>query len=598
MAFPKDLTTNGALDDRSTGRTAPVLAGDRVRLAQVELPWRLAAQPNGLVIEDLRLRSDVGQLAVRGTIDPSAVAGGDLELRQRLRSGPAGEDAAACTANSQRHDNHIRHHSIGGPLAAGRRRSTVTGSLQTAQLAATSAGRPIRWDQPVSANFALRRQHRRLRLDTLKCDSDFLKIDASGTPQQLAATAEFDLNKLAEHLGQFVDLNGIDLAGTGSAKLDMQQTAPQQYAATATGQLAQLRIAAGAHQLSTSQSEFAANIREAGGLIEATDAKVIFNNLRATSPGWNINEPRAELAGDVHWNSVTSEISAGAAQLVTSAVSLATKDVRYRPPQPNAGQAGIAQLTGMAAFRADLARLAAWRASPQQPSAYQPSGEVIGQARFLQQGDRITGELNATGQNLATPAQAPGNRIRKRSGRNRNSQCAALAVYAAPSDELTFEQFQIQSNTLQAAATGKIDKLSTAADMQVNGTLNYDLAQITPLLKPYLGDGIRLVGREQAQFALAGQLKDSSGIAAQQVGFSANLELRIRNPNSIGPAAFAVSLNCHGPAQTCTACRSARAGSRPRSATARSASSRSRWPSAKASSRPPRTSGSIRRPPS
>ena len=47
--------------------------------------------------------------------------------------------------------------------------------------------------------------------------------------------------------------------------------------------------------------------------------------------------------------------------------------------------------------------------------------------------------------------------------------------------------------------------------MNVNGTLNYDLAQVTPLLRPYLGDGIQLTGREQARFALAGKLADEGG---------------------------------------------------------------------------------------
>ena len=56
-----------------------------------------------------------------------------------------------------------------------------------------------------------------------------------------------------------------------------------------------------------------------------------------------------------------------------------------------------------------------------------------------------------------------------------------------------------------AAASGSVDKLSTAAEVNATGTLNYDLAQVTPLLRPYLGDGIRLSGKEQARFAMAGR---------------------------------------------------------------------------------------------
>ncbi len=545
-AFPTDLATSGALAIDRLDVTAPVLAGDRVRLARVELPWRLAAQPNGLVIEDLQLRSDIGQLAVRGTVDPNTTTRHDLELRGSLdvaRLATMLPHALRIRSDTTITSGQIQLAARSQPADGG---ELITGSLQTAQLAATSAGRPIRWDQPVSANFAVRRQQGTIRLDALKCDSDFLKIDANGTPQQLAATAQFDLNKLAEQLGQFVDLSGVVLAGTGTAKLELQQAAPDQISATATGELAQVRVALGDNQVSTGQSNFAANIRQAGGLIDVSDAKVFVTDLRATSPGWNINEPRAELAGDAHWNGATGEISASTAQLVTSAVSLAAKDVRYRVAQASAGQPGIGQFTGMAAFRADLARLAAWRASPQQAPTYQPSGELTGQARFVQQGDRLTGELTATGQNFALAQLAANQGGRASRGAPAPGPAGpagyqtiwqepqftfrGLAAYEAQSDRLTFEQFQIQSNTLQAAATGKIEKLSTAANVQVNGTVNYDLAQITPLLRPYLGDGIQLVGREQAQFALAGQLNDNAGVTAQAVGYSSQSE--IRNPKS------------------------------------------------------------------
>ena len=102
--------------------------------------------------------------------------------------------------------------------------------------------------------------------------------------------------------------------------------------------------------------------------------------------------------------------------------------------------------------------------------------------------------------------------------------------YDAATDRLSFDQFQIQSNTLQANASGKIERLSTAAECNLNGALNYDLAQVSPLLRPYLGEGIQLNGREQARFALAGQLLDANGVALQPVSFPN--QSAIRNPQS------------------------------------------------------------------
>src|SRR5262249_55732817 len=91
--------------------------------------------------------------------------------------------------------------------------------------------------------------------------------------------------------------------------------------------------------------------------------------------------------------------------------------------------------------------------------------------------------------------------------------------YDASSDSLTFDQFQIQSNTIQANAAGQIQKLSGVAECNLNGTLNYDLAQVSPLLRPYVGAGIQLAGREQARFVLAGKLSDGAP-RAQLTAFS------------------------------------------------------------------------------
>ena len=66
--------TSGTLTLQSVDFTAPELAGDHVRLASVELPWRLTSQPGGVTIEDLQLKSDVGRFAARGTLDPTMFA--------------------------------------------------------------------------------------------------------------------------------------------------------------------------------------------------------------------------------------------------------------------------------------------------------------------------------------------------------------------------------------------------------------------------------------------------------------------------------------------------------------------------------------------
>lgn len=612
-AIPSDLTTTGTVTIDRFDATAPALAGDRVRLSRVELPWRMISQPTGLAIEELQFRSEIGQAAVRGRLDPKFdAARHDVELRgvvdvarlaamlpraMRIRSG------TTITSGTLDFSGRCQ------PREGGQ---FISGSLRTSPLAATNAGQPLRWDQPVNATFALRRNNESLELDTLRCDSQFLTIDASGNLQQFAAHLSFDLNRLAEQLGQFIDLSEVRLTGTGTAHIAWQQPASGQFTATAGCDLAQLIVSlregavwsepqlairaeasglfdqtlhrpgrvdhailrvsgqgdsldarlTAAVDLRTDtpqwpleiratgqianwltrarpfvaidpwqvagQGELRTMVRLSGNRWEANEIKLNVTDLRATAPGWNIHEPRLEFTGDARWDATTSEALTRAAQLVTSTISIAARDVHYR-----AGGQGYGALTGAAAFRTDLGRLAKWRAADGGPSPYQPQGELTGNLRFSQQGDRIAAELTANGQKFALaslratgPQRAAGTGAYETIWQEPQLSLRAIAAYDSFSDRVTFDQVQLQSNTLQSVVSGSIDKLSSVADVNVSGTISYDLAQVTPLLRPYLGNGIQLVGREQARFAMAGQMLERGGVELQPVGLTGQSAIR------------------------------------------------------------------------
>jgi hypothetical protein len=630
--LPADLTTSGLLTVDALDVSAPALNGDRLKLARVELPWRVQAQPTGLVIEDLRLRSDIGQLAARGTLDSAVMARvasldaavldpsarHDVEFRTsidiakvatmlpkalRIRPGmtiTSGlvELAAICRS--------------AGPA------QVITMSLNTNQLAAVSGGRQLRWEQPVNAQLTLHRENRFMRLDSLACESEFLQIAASGTPQDFSANAEFDLNRLAQQLGQFVDFGSTQLAGRGAAEITWKQTGNDNFAARATGSLTELRVASAqgslwsepqlkldvtaagvmdsssrrpsrvdsarmqldaqgdaldaqltgpalltteppiwpisitatgriARWLTRMRPWYApdpwhvdgdlaltAHVRMAASTLELNETQLVATGFQASRPGWSINEPRVEFTGNARWNADHGEIATDSAQLVTSTVSLALKNMQYRG-QHTTGPDDAGQMSGIAAFRAEMSRLAAWRATAEQPSEYLPQGAITGNVRFVQQQGRITGELTATGQNMA---------LRQKSLANRSVGVPApdyhviwqepqislrgLAAYDAANDRLEFNQLAIQSNTLQVAASGQVDQLSAGANTTLTGSANYDLAQITLLLRPYLGEGIQLAGREQARFALSGSMASSQNLAVQPVGLS--IQSASRNP--------------------------------------------------------------------
>ena len=293
------------------------------------------------------------------------------------------------------------------------------------------------------------------------------------------------------------------------------------------------------------QSEMAADVRAGTNEINISQAKLSVSNLHVTGVGWSINEPRVELAGDLHWNGATGEVASQSAQFVSSAVSFAARDVRLQ-----AGGASPPRANGVAAFRTDLARLAAWRAVAGQPSTYHPQGMFTGNLRFDQQGDRITGEITASGEKLALAQMngasravpAPGQAASQIIWQEPQVNIRGTTTYEPTADRLAFQQLQVQSTTLAVMADGQIERLSTTADVNASGSLNYDLAQITPLLKPFVGEGVQLVGRETARFQATGSLRsptatlvaDIAGPVRSAVDESANVYGLPIGPGKLG----------------------------------------------------------------
>ncbi len=214
------------------------------------------------------------------------------------------------------------------------------------------------------------------------------------------------------------------------------------------------------------------------------------------------------------------------------------KGLRYGPT------GGAPQLAGVAAFRADVMRLAAMRAvadrnRPLSVPSYVPSGQVSGNVKFSNQSGRTVAELVVNGEKLAVTQVQTGGGGRPPGlptvWQEPKLTVRATATYDQAADRLTLTDTQIESNTLAAAIAGRVDKLSTAAETNINGTLNYDLAQLTPLLQPFLGGGIQLSGREQARFAVAGKLAgDANAVSAVPAALSLNSQ-----PSTLNSASWA-----------------------------------------------------------
>jgi hypothetical protein len=172
---------------------------------------------------------------------------------------------------------------------------------------------------------------------------------------------------------------------------------------------------------------------------------------------------------------------------------------------------------------------------PESLREYRPRGELTGNVRFAQQNGRVVGEVTANGNQLALSQKTAGTENSAAASyatiwQEPSVSLRSVAAYETDADRLELKSLELQSNTLQLSAAGAVEKLSTDANVKATGSLNYDLAQLTPLLKPYIGEGIQLTGSEQARFAVAGALATPADSNFHVV--SLDRQSAIRNPQS------------------------------------------------------------------
>ncbi len=95
----------------------------------------------------------------------------------------------------------------------------LMGTVKAEQLAAVAGGRRISWDKPILVSTILSQGQDGIRIDNVRCESNFLNIEGQGTLTQGKIEAKGSLDKLAAELGQFIDFGDARMMGQLSADL-------------------------------------------------------------------------------------------------------------------------------------------------------------------------------------------------------------------------------------------------------------------------------------------------------------------------------------------------------------------------------------------
>ncbi|MCE9553467.1 MAG: DUF748 domain-containing protein [Planctomycetes bacterium] len=256
---------------------------------------------------------------------------------------------------------------------------------------------------------------------------------------------------------------------------------------------------------------------------DVRQAHLQLQGFKAASSWLTIDEPRIELEAAAQWDGATQLIAVPTMTLATSSVSLRADKIIWQL-DPQSRRAG-----GQVALRGDLARLSRWLEVPGKAPSMRLSGTLLGRVELSEAGGALKAVATAEADDFVAyaPASAPvrtaGPATVPATAGNpwqpvwseAKIGIAGGTSYRASTDQLELDRFEITSNVLRLAnLRGSIDQVSGRQLVDLSGEVHYDLAKITPLLAPYVGQGVRLVGQGHREFALKGPLSSPEATSA------------------------------------------------------------------------------------
>ncbi len=233
---------------------AAMMGSDRVELPQMRAASQITMSADRLDVEKTRLQCDLGNFAVSGGINLDQKGNAStLDWLLRNQYEVQGSVDLARLAAMLPNTLHIRKETqiTSGQVEivfTSRRQADAQsgmvwhGQIATGNLIASQSGRQFSWPNPIRMALDAHDTAQGPVIDGLQCDSDFLKIHASGTPDALAASLSLNLKELGDQLGKFVDLGKMQLAGDGFGNVNWRRDAQQQFSADAELQLHNLQV--------------------------------------------------------------------------------------------------------------------------------------------------------------------------------------------------------------------------------------------------------------------------------------------------------------------------------------------------------------------
>ncbi|MGO9115342.1 MAG: hypothetical protein ACLP9L_39520 [Thermoguttaceae bacterium] len=500
---PANVKLDGSLNGSDLCIESPSLGRDVVRLEKVQAVCKAARQDKQLTVEEAKVECEVGNLAATGHVDldergleaPAALlrqrdcsVRGTLDLARlarllpgTLRVRPGMEITSGLVQLTVRTTSPAAGSAVNPAPAA----LAWQARLETSRLTAVDRGRQISWDKPVLIDAAIHQTDQGPVFDNLRCQSDFLSIDGSGTPDRFTASVTLNLRQLTDDLGRFVDLSGLVLSGDGNGKLQWSCNAASDF--DAGGQLELRNFQLGIPQRQPWAEDSLTLVLGAKGhadFIALTRLDEAVLQLRSGAPGVPSDGSRVAEQIEVRLFQPIADLSAH------TLWSLALQ-MQGRLDRWSQRLAPLATAQGL--------RLA---------GNYQVSGQVAWSADSLSFSQT---KINATQLAVA--------------GTTWNWSDPAIELDVAGRIDLASSRLQLEAanlvaSTISLGAKDLVCSMPGNGPVQIDGTVIYQWEKVNSMLQPYTGASIQFFGTGTSPIAYRGASPSAQAEASVAVPFT------------------------------------------------------------------------------
>ena len=275
------LQSTGRLEVSGLDMQADALAGDRLQFGVVKAPWQLSLVGDEVQVEQLAVEADWVKLSARGTFSLSELSSLDLKNLPRRESTVTGqvqlERLSAMLPNTLQLREGVWIDSGNMEFrAAGKLRGDSfawSASTTVENVVGNDGRRAIRWEQPIEAKVELVDTPRGPQMQELSLTAPFAEAKFETAEERVSGSFQFDLEKLSQELGQFVDLAAWRFQGRGEGTLALRPGVGDQFNANAQLKLTELNVTQDS-KLVWTEPQLEVELRAAGEAVDFTPRQI------------------------------------------------------------------------------------------------------------------------------------------------------------------------------------------------------------------------------------------------------------------------------------------------------------------------------------